>query len=345
MNMSTDYRLAPEPAEITLVAGCDIPGYGDCSRDPDVLAAGLRALGQRVTGPLRVGGGRRSGNPYGLDWPAGPRLESARAVVVSIGSAAPVASAVLAQTRAVPLVIVLPADLLLPTTDLPSGYGQLLCGHLAAACLIVESERQRAAAEKLGAAPHSVFVVSPGLDLPDLKRPSTRPPAPAPLRILYDTWAASPAEQEFVAEVVAQLQIRCGEALDVVLVAEAAASIEAHRNSDVVVIPDSGSYATIVALRAMAAGRPLLAAGCPAIQDVVTTARHGVIARPGATVEWIDKLHYLLTGAALRAHLGRSARVKAETDFALQTTLQEFDKRLRAVASSWNYLSTSRDDL
>jgi hypothetical protein len=110
-----------------------------------------------------------------------------------------------------------------------------------------------------------------------------------------------------------------------------------YGRSDLVAIPSATVDGSIPALRAMAAGRPIVAADCPSIRDVVSTVRHGVLARPGRVDEWVDKLDYLLGEAAVRLHLGRGARLRAETTFALPRTLAQLSDRLDAVVSSWRY--------
>lgn len=331
---------------ITMVADRLLPAYGDCSRDPQVLARGLSDLGHHVIGPVfidpRAAG---PGDPTGLNKLLDPWLAETPDVVVALGLASPVAAAALAQTRRVPLVLGLPADLLLPSSTLPIGYGRVLCGSLPATCLIVESDRQRIAAEQLGAPPQSVFVVPPGLALPDLASAPTV--QPGPLRILHDIGAGTAADGAFVLEVVDRLRARWSDAggRDVAVVTESTASVAAHLSSDLVIITDQSSQGTVVAMRAMAASRPMLAADGPAIQDVVASVRHGVLARPGETEEWVDKLEYLLADPALRAHLGRGARIRMETVLALPQVLEAFDKRLIAVTSAWNYRVTTPDRL
>lgn len=357
----------------------------DCSRNPLVLAGGLRELGHDVrllvvedAPPARGGTVPEAPDPDAVvplaPARAGHGLASLAVppdVVLSVGLSAPIAAAVLAESLGVPLVVSLPAAFF-GSCPPAHGYGRLVCRHLPCSCLVVECDRHRLAAQALGADPHRVFVVPPGIRLDgygdprsaDADRDESRGVAADPLRVLFDASRTSAEEQRFLEGVLTRLarerrrNIRtvvrvaaangsgAGSAAelwrdrpDTLVVAsdDGAKIANLFAGSDLVVIPSATADESVTALRAMAAGRPLVAADCPSIRDVVSTARYGVLARPGWTDEWIDKLDYLIAERAVRLHIGRSARARVETAFSLPQTLQQLDDRLVAVTATWRY--------
>ncbi|GAA2909430.1 hypothetical protein Acy02nite_88970 [Actinoplanes cyaneus] len=326
----------------------------DWSRDPRTLADGLRELGHQVVAP----------GPE-LTWPVDaqrplPHFPARPDVVLSLGPAAPPVAAVLAETLGVPLALMLPPGLTDP--DTPPGYARLLAQHLPAALLIAESERHADVAIRAGADPHRTVVVAPGLRLD----PFTAPPAPGgePLRLLCDLSRTPPGPQAFLAAVLGRLDrptrltVLTGpgepppevkqlwaDRPDTTVADLAEAALPGHyAQCDAVLAPSPDTDETLAVLRAMAAGRALLAVDDPAIQDLVSTTRNGMLARAGDADEWVDKLDYLLSGAALRLHLGRGARARAEAQFALPRTLGRLESRLAALTRSWNYLDHSATD-
>lgn len=339
---------------IALVADGDLPRYPDCSRDPDVLAAGLRSLGHTVTMV-----------PAYL--PADPGPAPAADVVVSLGRAAPPVAAVLAEAAGSPLVACLPAGIVLPAQAVAAAYGRLVCRHLPAACLLVDFPRHQQAAQQLGADRHRVFVVPPGMSLTEPATGAVHTPAVrTPLRVLCDASRTALADQQFLARVLLRLQAKRGRTIRTVVITspsddassarirsvweghdappavvhsvDGEAAAELYRSSDVVVVPSGDSDATITMLRAMAAARAVLASDSAHIRDVASSVRHGVLARQGQEKEWIDKLDYLLDETALRSHLGRSARARVENGFSLSHTLRCLDDRLSAVTTAWRYV-------
>ncbi|GAA2367420.1 hypothetical protein Cme02nite_28850 [Catellatospora methionotrophica] len=350
---------------LAIVADACLPTADDWSRNPRTLAEGLTGLGHEVTLLATASGtptaadhtGRHARallSPCGAD--TGQALTLLRPgcdTVLSLGTAAPTAAAVLAATLGIPLAVFLPPRLF-DADPPPAGYGRLLCRHLPAAMLITESRRQLATARHHGADPHRVFVVPPGIDVGP-------PPAPGGrgddgrLRLLVDATGTAAQEQRFLADVLATLAAgrhrihttvlgdgTTGHLWDgrpdtaVLTPSDTAALAGLYHDADVILVPGGGDR-TVALLRAMAAGRALLAADSPAVQDTVGTTRNGMLARAGDPHEWVDKLDYLLDGHALRLHLGRGARLHAETHHSLAQTLRELDTRLVSLAASWRY--------
>jgi glycosyltransferase involved in cell wall biosynthesis len=361
---------------IVLVADGDLPRYPDCSRDPDVLTAGLRSLGHAVT-VLRITNATWPMAPPApvhqltesilpavpAHLPADPSLVPAADVVVSLGRAAPPVAAVLADATGSPLVVSLPTDLLVPAPAVPTGYSRLVCRHLPAACLLVDFPRHLDAAEQLGADLHKVFVVPPGMIL---ATPATAP-CQAPLRVLCDASRTSLVDQQFLARVLVRLTTERARTVNTIIITspsdvtssaqttalwagrntpaavvhpvDGAAAAELYRSCDVVVVPGSDGDATVTTLRAMAAARAVLASDSAHIRDVASSVRHGVLARPGQEKEWTEKLDYILSEAPLRSHLGRNARARVENGFSLSHTLRCIDDRLAAVTAAWRYVA------
>lgn len=347
--------------KIAIVADGQSQSERDSSRDPAACAEILRALGQQVT----LLGTLSGADPTGLagDSAFPPRLASRPDVVLSIGAASPVAAAIIAESEGVPLVLTLPVELFPPFQSAP-GYRRLLCRHLPTACYLVESDRLRREAEQAGSDPHKIFVVPPGVDMDQW---SPRPtPERRTLSVLFDASRSSLAAHLFLENVLARLRKERGRTLHTVVLtdphnddpgADAVAEVwarscqavleslpdqarlvELYGASDVVVVPGHTTDETIAAVRAQAAGRSLLAADCPQIQDVVSAARHGVLAEPGDTDEWLDKLEYLSDEPSLRVHLGKSARLNAKTAFSLAQTGRRIAEHLRAVTALWHYV-------
>ncbi|KAB8161728.1 glycosyltransferase [Streptomyces sp. 3MP-14] len=368
---------------IVLVADRDLPAEGDCSRDPRVLVAGLRDLGHEVTLlPLADGGppGEDGEQPRatGPDEAISPvptrarqglaRLTVPPDAILGMGPAAPVTSAVLADSLGVPLLLLLPSDFFGQDPPAP-GYLRLVCRRLPSSCLLVESERQSRAAVRHGADPHRVFVVPPGVRLapfaPRVEDGARREaPSSRRLRVFCDVSAIDLDDQRFVAALLDRLgterrrrvhavvlaagEERPGPADDIwsgrdatTLVRDRGALPALHADSDVVLVPSASGRGTLPALRALAAGRPLVAADCPQNRDVVSSVRHGVLAQPGRRDEWLDKLDYLLTEPSVRSHIGRSARSHAEVRFALPHALGRIEECLTAAVAAWRYVPTN----
>jgi glycosyltransferase involved in cell wall biosynthesis len=356
----------------------------DCSRDPRVLVSGLKDFGHEVTllviatseSAMAAAALDRDGSDGVI--PASPYeaerglalLDGRPDVVLSVGTSSPIAAAVLATALGIPFVLCPPAEFFGPASP-ASAYGRLVCQHLPYSCLVVECDRHGSAAEGLGADPHKIFTVAPGIRVDcyslapeargegDDDYPSDR------LRVLFDASRTPLEEQQLLESVLTRLAIErhqklftivlnafvegggyptqvsdlwCGrQATKLVTANDQAALARLYGLSDIVVLPSATVDETVPALRAMAAGRPLVAADCMSIRDVVSTARHGVLVRPHCENEWVDKLDYLLGEAAIRLHIGRSARARAESSFSLTHTLRQLNDRLVTVTALWRY--------
>jgi len=330
------------------------------SRDPKTLTEGLLALGHHVSlmsvaptvdtdGSLPASPALASGDL--VDQAAQPQA------VLSLGLSAPCVAAVIAESLGVPLVVAVPPELFAVSS--PSvGYGRLLCRHLPCALLIVETERQAATVARLGGNPHRIAVVPPGLRVEEFT--AGRRPSSDHLHLLFDATRTSPPDQQFLKHVLDELTAERRRHFHTTILCAAA---EAHalwqerpqttltdlsfcRNvpkvyldTDIVVVPSATSDETIPVLRAMAAGRAIIAAECPAIRDMLGTTRTGILARAETADEWVDKLNYLFDSPALQLHIGRGARLRAETHFSLSQTLRQLAGRLEAVAANWRYIA------
>ncbi|MGY5060722.1 glycosyltransferase family 4 protein [Streptomyces sp. 900105755] len=356
---------------IALLADADAPTDSDCSRNPVVLADELQARGHRAevltvsTGQAEATADAATPHLPCLGWnaPHGARIRSLRPdIVLSTGRASPVTATVLAGTLGIPLVLSLPAALF-GTDGPPSGYVRLLCRDLPRSSLVVESQRNSATARCHGADQHRIFVVPPGVDVDRyIPRPASaaapHPPKGHRPKVLLDITRTPPDDQRFIAAVLTRLGTERKRNLQVVVLAGHGPQAEtgslwqaaqatllaadtaipaAYAASDAVVVPGTTTDETLPALRAMAAGRPLVAADCPPNRDLVSTVRHGMLARPGRADEWLDKLDYLLGGRALRHHLGRGGRARAESHFSLRAAVDAMEVRLSTASAAWQY--------
>ena len=343
--------------KIAVVADLVTPVEEGWSRDPRVLASALRDLGHQVS-VLQT-----SNEPAAAHLRQEPALPARPDVVVSLGTSAPIIASVLADSLGVPLAIGLPSDLF-GTTPPAVGYGRLLCRHLASAMLVVECDRHAILAERLAADLHKVFVIPPGVHrVVAPANPGSR--CGSHTRVLFDASRVSLDDQRFMERALrclvaerhrrlhtvvlitgADTDDRLAEMKDLwqgrgettmLILSGRSPTDDIFASSDIVVVPSFASDESATVIRAMAAGRTLVAVDCPPVQDFVCTARNGILARFGCMEEWIDKLDYVLSAPSLRVHIGRSARQHVATQFSLRRTTREWEVRLGAVTASWRY--------
>ncbi|MHB9132059.1 MAG: glycosyltransferase family 4 protein [Armatimonadota bacterium] len=90
---------------------------------------------------------------------------------------------------------------------------------------------------------------------------------------------------------------------------------------DVVVIPALSNVTARIALEAAATGRPVIASRLAEMAEVVQDGHTGLLVPPNHSPALSDALALLLASPALRAEMGRQARIYAEEHFSLERLL------------------------
>ena len=85
--------------------------------------------------------------------------------------------------------------------------------------------------------------------------------------------------------------------------------------ADILVTPGLDEAAGLVALEAMASGRPVIGVRSGATPEIVLDGETGFIVPPKAPAELAARLELLATDAALRRRMGAAGRRRAETEF------------------------------
>ena len=88
--------------------------------------------------------------------------------------------------------------------------------------------------------------------------------------------------------------------------------IDAYRGCDVFVMPSETETQGLVALEAMACGRPVVGADALGLKDMITHGVDGYLFRPGSSDELANYVLRLLADKGRREKMGRKAREKAE---------------------------------
>ena len=88
--------------------------------------------------------------------------------------------------------------------------------------------------------------------------------------------------------------------------------IDAYRGCDVFAMPSETETQGLVALEAMACGRPVVGADALGLKDVITHGVDGYLFRPGSSDELANYVLRLLADKGRRKKMGRKAREKAE---------------------------------
>ncbi len=94
---------------------------------------------------------------------------------------------------------------------------------------------------------------------------------------------------------------------------------------DVFVLPSVSRLEAfgIVALEAMATGKPVVVADIPGVREMIEDGREGLLADPVNPRDLADKIQRLVSDPALRDEMGRRGREKVLTSFTLETVTDQ----------------------
>lgn len=97
---------------------------------------------------------------------------------------------------------------------------------------------------------------------------------------------------------------------------------------DVFVLPSVSRLEAfgVVALEAMATGKPVVVSDIPGVREVITDGVEGLLADPVDPEDLADKINRLLADAALRRDMGRAGRETVESRFTLQTIVDRLEQ-------------------
>jgi glycosyltransferase involved in cell wall biosynthesis len=90
----------------------------------------------------------------------------------------------------------------------------------------------------------------------------------------------------------------------------------------------------IALMESMAAGVPIVASDCGAVRDIVGDGEQGYLIPVGDAGRFADRLRLLAADPDLRARLGKAARARAESDFAIEQTARSYEKLLTELVRS-----------
>lgn len=93
--------------------------------------------------------------------------------------------------------------------------------------------------------------------------------------------------------------------------------------ADAVVMPSTSEGLPLVAVEAMALGRPLLASAVGGIPEIIVDGVSGILMEPADVATLTTKLKELMTDAALRERLGRAARERIQTEFSADLVAEQ----------------------
>jgi glycosyltransferase involved in cell wall biosynthesis len=99
-------------------------------------------------------------------------------------------------------------------------------------------------------------------------------------------------------------------------------------------MPDRPEPFGLVAAEAMAAGKPVVAAGQGGLTEIVCDWETGYLVPPGDTEAATNRVVELLTNDRLRNHMGRAGRRRVEREFPATRYAREFESLYREVAGT-----------
>ncbi len=103
--------------------------------------------------------------------------------------------------------------------------------------------------------------------------------------------------------------------------------------AEIVWVPSLADGGALVALEAMAAGRPVVASRLPGLAEVVADGETGFLVPPGDRIALARQTRLLLDDEALRRHLGRAGRERVARHFAPQSAVRRLAEVYAGLAA------------
>lgn len=106
--------------------------------------------------------------------------------------------------------------------------------------------------------------------------------------------------------------------------------------SDLLVLPSVSRLEAfgIVALEAMATGKPVVISDIPGVREVITNGREGLLAEPVNPKDLAEKISILLRDDKMRTEMGINARKKVEESFSVEKVVDEIEKLYMSVVKN-----------
>lgn len=110
---------------------------------------------------------------------------------------------------------------------------------------------------------------------------------------------------------------------------------EAYRWADAVLVPSFWEGLGLVAMEAMAAGKPVIAADTGGLSELITDRETGYLAAAGNVAAWTQTLQEVLSSAAAALHIGRSARAYAVEHFRHDSMVAAYEAIYQSLADAY----------
>jgi glycosyltransferase involved in cell wall biosynthesis len=100
---------------------------------------------------------------------------------------------------------------------------------------------------------------------------------------------------------------------------------------DAFVLPSANEGTPVVAIEALAAGRPVVATAVGGVPDVVREGVDGFLVEPGDLVGLAERLERLAADPELRARMGAAGRARVVPRYAVDRLIDDMDTLYRAL--------------
>lgn len=106
--------------------------------------------------------------------------------------------------------------------------------------------------------------------------------------------------------------------------------------SDIFVFPSLYEAQPVALLEAMAAGLPVVASQVPAIQEIITNGKEGVLVPPGDATALANAICMLMTNETYAQQLANRGKEKVHKHYSIETTVKAYEKLYEKLASRFS---------